>query len=374
MNSLKKFIKDYKSMLFVYAPVVFVLFFVGFMLVSFPEKAAQGVKDGLNISFNVLIPSMYVFMVFSGFVVETGIISKFAGKFTRVFERLFDMPSEAFFVMILSAIGGYPVGPQCTVNLFQNGTISRNHAKKLLLCAINPSPAFVIGTVGSYMLQNKNLGGIIYVSTVLTSVIMMFVLRFVTLSDENYLPSKTDEGSVGLAQGFVNSVKKGASGMINICSFVILFSCINSLIEVLNLHQKVVIFLNSILEVTNGCISVSAYLPVSAVAAVISFGGLCTFCQILPHIVKVRLDIKIYLSARILSAAISALICEGLVNILPISCETFSTSAKPEQFFTSSSVWVSVGLIILTSLFILGDDYIIKRERVKIENNNKKVD
>ncbi|MGN0470971.1 MAG: nucleoside recognition domain-containing protein, partial [Acutalibacteraceae bacterium] len=91
---------------------LFVFLFLAVLLI-FPSSSSEGVKNGLNYSANLLLPSLFPFMVLSSFVIRSG-FSEFIGKaLSPVIKFLFGLPAICSSAIILSFVGGFPVGAQC---------------------------------------------------------------------------------------------------------------------------------------------------------------------------------------------------------------------------------------------------------------------
>lgn len=364
-SKIKTCLKKYRLMLFGYVPTAFCIFSLAFTVLKFPDIAAQGVQNGIDLSLNILIPSLFPFMVISSLFVMSGMCRKTERVFSKTSYKLLKLPGTSMSAYIISVLGGYPVGAKSVEELYEQGSISSFEGQKMLLFCVNPAPSFVIGTVGYFMLGKRELGLVIYISVILSSLIVGVLTRF-WQTDETYIARKNAlESSLEPADAFTKSVKQSAVNMLMICAFVCVFSCINELLDLLAVSSNTKLFFRCILEVTNGCMSASGVLPVPVIAAIISFGGICTHCQIMSTLLKLRLNLKVFYASRIVSACFSALICHGILAVVPISYETFATGARPEKIAPSYSVWVSLGLFLLTVLFILGDNFVVERKKIK---------
>ena len=108
----------------------------------------QGAYEGLLFCAQILIPSLFPFMVLSSFVVNcgiSGILSRFLAPVTKSFFRL---PGSAGVTILLSMFGGYPVGARGIRTLLDRGLITREEGARMLCFAVGAGPAFVIFAVG----------------------------------------------------------------------------------------------------------------------------------------------------------------------------------------------------------------------------------
>lgn len=359
-EDMKIITKSQRTIMLYYIPVLFILFFTGFMLLRFPETASQGISDGVDLSLGTLIPSLYPFMVLSTLVIELGIFDKIPGFFSRISKAIFSLSSKSLGVIILSHIGGLPLGCKMTSELFERGEISLSDGRKMLMFCYCTGPAFTISSVGLYMLGSKYAGLIIYISLVLSSLTVGILSRF--FGDSNaFIPSANkDLKAKTFSSSLVRSVSSGSTAMLNVCAWVILFSCINRLIEILPLSDSLKMFFYAISEVTNGTYLSAGVLPLPIIAGIIGFGGLCGHCQVMPYIIKLRLNYKYFLISRIVCASLSVVYCDLLLKFFPVSYQVFSVGTLPLKSDLGLSAVYSISMLTTAGLFLLGDSAIFR--------------
>ncbi len=354
---------------FVYIPVISLFFIWGFMLVYYPEIAAKGVVQGIELCLDTVIPSLFPFMFFSSVLSESGILNIFARFCDKITRVLFALPGASFPIIIMSMIGGYPVGAFLIKKAFEKGELTASQGRRMLLFCVNPGPAFTISTVGSMMLGSKKTGIIIYISTVLTSLVLGILARFAATEDI----SKSD--LKGFEQNNIHSIISSAAGsslnaIVNICIWIVVFSCLNGLAECLPLNQSFFMFFKSFSEVTNGVITAIDNYPLPFISGIVAFAGICVHLQLLPCIISLKLKYKYFLTMRIVAASISTVISYFLYKVFPVSISTVSLGAKPADISLGASVPVCACLMLMSGLFIIGDNYTVKRKRVT-ETDNK---
>ena len=94
------------------------------MILVFPSAAANGISDGMRYAAEMLIPSLFPFMVISSFLIRSGASDSFGKAFAPVTEKLFGLPKDCGAAIILSFIGGFPVGAKCVRLLYDEGKIN----------------------------------------------------------------------------------------------------------------------------------------------------------------------------------------------------------------------------------------------------------
>lgn len=346
----------------------FAIFTVGFMLLRFPESTSQGISNGVDLSLGTLIPSLFPFMVLSSFIIETGFFGK-VGKFADIItHKLFSLPGDYLRVMILSMIGGLPLGCKMISELYAKGEISLIHARRMMLFCFCTGPAFTISSVGMYMLGSKQAGCIIYLSLILSSLMLGILSRFFGEDDRKTLPVKEAMHTTPISVSLVKAVSSGSTAMLNVCAWVIIFSCFMQIIEIMPINQSVQLTLYSLLEVTNAAKCASGTLTLPLIAGIISFGGFCGHCQVMPYIISLKLKYKYFLTARIISACLSIIFCELLMKIIPVSYEVFAMGTLPQKSDLTVSAVYSISMLATAGLFLLGDSAVF---RIKTKKDHR---
>ncbi len=358
-----KLIAD-KSFYFIFLPAAFFLFIVAFLLLMYPQAAFNGVTKGIDICLETVIPSLFPFLVISAVTYDLGIFSFFSSKAERLMRFIFNLPSVAFPVILMSLLGGFPVGATLIEKSYDSGLISRTQAQRMLLFCVNPGPAFVVSTIGYAVIGSAQTGWIIYISVTLSSLIIGILSRFLFEENED-VPLNCSEKTIITTSVLSKTLNNVSKNMLNICVWVVVFSCLGSLAEILPVKRGALISFRMISEVTSGAITACENFTVPVVAAVISFAGLCVHFQIMPCIIKVRLKYKYFISVRILGAALSCVLTLLLLEVFPQYSQVFSMGAKPDSVSHHVSPFFSAFLLLMCGLFIIGDNYIISRKTLK---------
>lgn len=252
----------------------------------------QGIRDGLAVCGNVLIPSLFPFMALAGFVSRTGYADILALPLSPVTTKLYKLPAECGAVVLLSLVGGFPVGARMTANLLEQKRISRETAQRMLCFCVNSGPSFLISAVGAGMLMSKRAGVILLVTQTLSTLIVGTVV-----SRNAEIPAPADGGTrkPGGAGAFVEAVSGASSSMLIMCAFAVLFSGLLALLQssgllpwladALALPAAVVTAAaGGLFEVTAGCLAgarVGGIGGFALISASVSFCGLSVICQVM---------------------------------------------------------------------------------------------
>ncbi len=356
-----------KAYLFVirYSLSVFAVCSAAFILLKFSSFSVSGVKKGIDICTDSLIPSLYPFMILTNYYALSQISEVRIGIIDKHFGLLYRLPGCCAAVILFSFVGGLPVGAKMSVALYERGLISKEQCGRMLCFCVNPGPAFVISAVGMTMLGSKSTGVIIYVSLLLSSVIIGIVSRYFSSADETYINSISAKNSAVKGTPLETAVLKSSKSIFGICAWVVAFSCLNEITVNLNLSEAVKNFILCTSEMTCGSMKAAESFSAPIIAAVIGFSGFCGHMQLMGAINKAEMKYKYFLVSRIINSGLSTVICSFLMKCFPVAEETFSVGIKPEVSENSGSAVLSALMLLMAVLFLVGDDYRIGRKNTK---------
>ncbi|MEG1448858.1 MAG: hypothetical protein RSC41_05955, partial [Oscillospiraceae bacterium] len=252
---------------------VIISFVVGFyFIINYSNSISAGVKSGLIICGNIIIPSLFLFMVFTAFFQKSGgifLVSKILSPLTRY---VLGLDKSLGGVILLSLIGGYPVGGRLISSMVDEKQIPLNVAEKMLPFCVNAGPSFLITAVGVSMYQSFRFGVFLYISQITTSLLLLSLL---CRRECRNICAKNQSVTIGFSQCFTSSVSQTVTTLMGLCGYIVLFSALTCVLHennfiynfLLNLHigeniSKVVsdLFIG-LLEVTSGIVNFSSCSP-----------------------------------------------------------------------------------------------------------------
>ena len=341
-----------------------ILFFIFNMIIS----PAKFIKEGLNgisaWAFNVL-PSVLPFMFFTKALSSLGQMEKLTHPFQRVTKTLFNTPPISFYAFFMAILSGYPVGSKMIADLYMQGKITQEDAYRMSAFCSTSGPMFIIGAVGIGMFKNSLVGYILFLSHILSAFLNGLIYRKLGLKNDykdkppkknisqttkiqgkNKLKNKDDKFSQKNTintQSKNNEIKINQNSDTNLnranektsdiseivlsstlailsvgCIITIFFIIIECLSPIFNLFpENISAFLEGLVEITKGCLSLSALpnvkLAVILASFVISFGGISTLLQSITMLRQVKIPIKLFALQKLTHALLSALISTMLV-------------------------------------------------------------
>ncbi len=260
--------------------LIYFLLLIELLILINSDIVIKSVITSLNMFLTKIFPSLFPTMVMGLLLVKLGIYRIIT--FQNLFKRLFRFNEIDTSIFITSLFCGTPSNATFINNYLQKGIISENEALNLLCCTHFINPLFVIGGVGIYIFNSYKIGIIILLMLYLSNLIKAFLLRN---NFNPYLESNVIKEKVNFKDIFVSIIKESMINLLVILGIVILFNILIILIkEIFNLNNTLKVFINIILEMTSGILSIKTLniniiLKILLAYLSLSFGGLCIWFQ-----------------------------------------------------------------------------------------------
>ncbi len=320
--------------------VIFISIFA-FLIIIKPEICLKSAISGILLCGNVIIPSIYPFTFCVLFIKSSGAL-KLLKPINRLTKAVFRLNFYEFSLFLLSLVGGYPIGAKL---LSQNG-INKEKQKVMINYCINAGPAFVILAVGNGVFKSTTVGWVLFLSHILSSVIIaLFLGRFIKIKD-----TPTPQKNVGVINNFVQSAADAADALIKICSLVILFSAIGGYIDMLSQSLKPLKFFGLLCEVTTAVFKTD---NVILAAFLLGFSGFSIWCQIFSLLKHTKINYLLFFSFRIIHGALSSGLMLIFLKIFKISAATLSNGTDFDFSAFINGPTVAFSLIILGIILII---------------------
>ena len=317
-------------------------------IMVYPSPSSQGILEGLNLCYNVIIPSLFPFTVVSLMLFDGNYINTLSRLINKASLKVFKVNGKQFCIYLVSLIGGYPVGAKLVENAYIKGEISKRNAEIMLAYSVNSGPSFIIIAVGTQILQNKNIGVILFSANLIASLIMAILLgRFI--SPQINTPD-TVNNSLTFSDQLVKSTYDACHTMFSICAFVLVFSSITKIIKsIFNYNIISKIFCN-FLEVTNGVAESDGNIII--ISFLLGFAGVCVHFQILSICKTLKPRYSLFCLARLLHGALSAGITFILLKIFSLSITVSANSQVVSFELSKYSLYFGVLMIFASIVFM----------------------
>ena len=141
-------------------------------ILIFSESCSKGALNGISLCLNVLVPSLFPFMAASSFIVKSGLAQKIGKPLNKITKSLFGLSGSFAPVILISMLGGYPVGAKGICELVKSAGISQREAQKAALFSVCAGPGFIINFVGMSLYNSKTVGVIILCSQIISVILL----------------------------------------------------------------------------------------------------------------------------------------------------------------------------------------------------------
>lgn len=365
LSFYKKSVKRFLKLIIDYVIVVIVLTLV-ICIIIFPNESVKAAYNGLNIWFIVVLPALLPFFIGSELLAGLGIV-KFVGTLLEPIMRpLFNVPGEGSFAFAMSVTSGYPVGVKIVSNLRQNNTISKIEAQRLVSFCSTSGPLFLIGAVSIGMFKSSEVGILLTISHYMAAIMVGLLFSFykksktnivlantplnnkniITRAFSNFNTIRKNSPSLGILLG--NAVKESFNTMLMVGGFIILFSVIINILDLIgfiNFFSEFLFFflrpfnfelpiikalISGLFEITNGCkliadtVSADLVNRIAVAGFIIGWSGFSIHAQSISIISITDINSYLYVFSKLLQGIISYILVYLLYPIFTLFF-TFST-------------------------------------------------
>lgn len=277
-----------------------------FISVRYSDRISHSVKSALSLCANVIIPSVFPFMILSDLLYSSLDFSAI-NYIGVVFEKLFKINRIGIYPFLLGLTCGFPLGVKCASDMYREGLLTKKEAERLIGFSNNTGPAFLVSGVGMGLRGNVSDGILLYVSMVLAAVAVGILFSF-------------GEGEIGedraLRQrskfSLTRSVKNAGAGTLNVCSYLTFFACAIGLLRNLLGESYVYLALISFLEIGSATsifsktLLLDSTLSLTLSAFAVGFSGLSVHLQSLSYISETDIPTRKYFIMKSVQGVLTA--------------------------------------------------------------------
>ena len=128
-----------------------------FLLLFFSEEVTSGVQKGISVCLSLMIPSTFLFLILTDVLSKSRAGALLARPFFFL-SKLFRIRRCDTDIVVLSLIGGYPVGARILADRVKSGQIDKKSASRMLAFCVNSSPAFLYTGIGISLFHSAAVG------------------------------------------------------------------------------------------------------------------------------------------------------------------------------------------------------------------------
>lgn len=313
------------------------------LLIIFSKDIKDEIVKSVTICTKSIIVGLFPFMCLTLFIIKSGAVALFKQKPARLF------------IFSLSMISGYPIGAKILNLMYQNKQITKEQGSRLIPCLICAGPAFIVNIVGVGIFSSTDIGIRLYISQVIANLILF------ALNGGFKMQINRFSCSVKIIPAFTDSIKLSADAVMNICSYIILFSAFSSLFSLIfgNGITKIIL---CVFEVT-GAIYNSGNLYLTC--AVLGWSGVCVMLQVISAAGDLKVKILPLIVSRFFASVISCIVLKISFIICSSSEAVISNlNSTPAPLITDNTAFfvffIFSAFVYMVSLFNKSSGKILK--------------
>lgn len=285
--------------------LIFLLLII-FLLVCNPKTALSGALSGLNLWFDVIVPTLLPFMIISH------LMQNVYGS---------SIKNPVVYILCIGILCGFPMGAFVTCSMYQKKRITKKTAYLLLTCCNISSPAFVISYIS---MTNLKLTVFPYriLAAVYIPVLIMAVMALLMHQKEKTAVLSPASDSALTFEVFDHAVTESIENVLKLGVYMIIFSIMAAFITLLPTDFLVPkCMLVGICEITTGIhyaamAEISDTVRIPLILAMNAFGGLSCAMQSMSFIRNGGLSIKKYMCQKVLLASLTGITWFLLAHVL----------------------------------------------------------
>lgn len=265
------------------------MLFLLLLLIKNTEIAADGIKKGVAVVENVLLPTLFPLLVISNLFLSLGALRDVA-LLPRPLRRILGISRAGSVSFCLGLLLGVPTGALLATKDLEAGYLEKDEHRRLVCLTATPSMGFLVGVVGGTLFGAPVLGVYLYCATLCATLTLAIGLRlWQKKTPHNEKTPLNVVRKAGFAEVFTASVRDSMRAFLQIAAFVLTFSalssCLSALTDTFRLPRALCALLGGVLELTAGVMQATdlgnaqnALLLISFFAG---FAGLSVMLQVL---------------------------------------------------------------------------------------------
>ncbi len=300
--------------------ILFLLLIIIYMITC-SEEVVESVAFSISIWKDNLFPTLFPFFVVSNLLMQYGFVDIIGKILAYPMETIFHLPKDTGFVLAASLFSGFPSGAKYTKDLVSQNRITKEEGARLLTFTHYSNPLFILGMIGSILLNNKKIGILILISHITSGLIVGYLFNYKYRNKNcktNHSNKHIPNSQKNFGELLTSSIFDSLNTMFLLLGIVTIFLILSTILnQIISLPPILKIIMSGILEMTQGIkmvsnIKMNNLIQTILITSMISFGGLSVHMQVIGIISEQKIKYKPFFIARILHA----LLASGIVFIL----------------------------------------------------------
>lgn len=262
-----------------------------FIFITNSKIVISSVNASLEIFINNIFVSLFPFFILSDILINYNYIY----YLSKIFKFKYS------YIILMSLISGLPSNAKYINNLLTNNQINIKDAEILLSITYFPNPMFVIGTIGTLLLNNTLLGILILINIYISNLIL-YLIYYNKLSNNNI---KINTKKISFFILLKDSITKNINTLLVILGTIVIFILTSNLLfKYIHLNPILESIIMSILEMTSGIkkisiLNINTNLKFILISSSLIFSGISIICQSLSILSDYKINIKFILKNKL---------------------------------------------------------------------------
>lgn len=325
------------------------------VLIALPQTAAEGVRSGLTLCGQVILPSLFPFFVCSNLFVLLGFSARVSARFGGLAARLLRLPPNAGSAFVIGMTGGYPAGAQAVGLLYERGELSRDEAEHALAVCNQAGPSFIFGFLGGAVFAHPGAGALLCGVQLAAAVLTCRLTAKPLTAAQRAHSAPQRQAQPDFAAAFSESVRRAGMSAIHVCMFVTVFSVLSGYLRLAagaHLPADAAPLALGALELSAGCAALRActLAPVwklCIASFLLSFGGLSILAQSRAAAADAGLEGRQLPGCKMLQGAIAAALTLLLAPLVQAERWCAPTLGASTMMETAGPVMLLVSSVLL---------------------------
>lgn len=305
------------------------------------KDAKQGAIEGLALCEGIIIPSLLPILIISNIIIKSRCTLVIERTFGWIIEKTLRLPKSTTTAIIFGQIAGYPAGAILTEHLYKTNQITSSQARRIMRFNMCGGVAFLITAIGTIHLNSTMTGVIIYLSSLISSIIIALLSSIGKDKATYYSQGKS---ALKTSDALIESVEVTTQSILIMCAYIILFSSIMAIMPLPSM-------INPLIEITNGIMQNDIGISLARLSFYLTFGGICIHMQINSTLSSIKMKYSEFLIFRIIHSTLSYVITAAYCHFFPQADCVFSNIST--KTVALSEVNTGLGIVVIIGCVVL---------------------
>ncbi|MGN1313628.1 MAG: hypothetical protein ACI4VG_01280 [Lachnospiraceae bacterium] len=209
------------------------------ILLIFSRESVRLASQGLLIWYRSMIPSLFPFMVLSGFLVRSKMAEGISRLFCPFLSLLFPRSYSIGYTILIGFLCGFPMGAKVVADLLETNRINEKEGEYLLAFCNNIGPLYILGyVIPLFKWENIPLAlGLMYAVPLLYGFFLQFLPRYRNTSGskqlsccesspDSFLPQTRQRKDSFYLTAFRDALENAITQMTLLGGCMIFFNCL----------------------------------------------------------------------------------------------------------------------------------------------------